>query len=112
MISERRACFVTHAMMRLATATAGNARVFFHYITIGHSRDVIANCAMQPLLLDSSHRAFAQPIGIGKVRFKNAPQHLASALVHLRDARMIINILIQKFPQRSIRFEPIHRCNE
>ncbi len=58
---------------------------------------------MQPLLLDSSHRAFAQSIGIGKVCFKNAPQHLASALVHFRDARMVIDILILKFPERAVR---------
>ena len=82
---------------------SADPRVFFHYITVGHSRDVITNCAMQSLLLDSSHRAFAQSIGIGKVRFKNTPQHLASALVHFRDTRMVIDILIQKFPERAVR---------
>ena len=45
-----------------------------------------------------------ESIGIGKVRLENAPQHLASALVHFRHARMIIDILIQKFPERAVRF--------
>src|SRR6476646_2076231 len=85
------------------TALTGNARVVFHYITVGHSRDVITNCAMQALLFDSSHRAFTQSIGIGKIPFENAPQHLASALVHFRDARMVIDILVQKFPERAVR---------
>ena len=58
---------------------------------------------MQSLFLDTSHRAFAQLVGIGKVRYKNASQHLASALIHFRDARMVINILIQEFSERTIR---------
>jgi hypothetical protein len=58
---------------------------------------------MQSLLFDSSHRALAQPVGIGKIRFKNAPQHLARAPIDFRNARMVIDILIQKFPKRRIR---------
>ena len=58
---------------------------------------------MQSLLFDSSRRALAQSVGIGKVRFKDAPQRLASAAVHFRDPRMIIDIFIQKFPERPIR---------
>ena len=44
---------------------------------------------MQSLLFDSSHRPLAQPVGIGKIRFKNAPQHLACAPIHFRNARMV-----------------------
>jgi hypothetical protein len=36
-----------------------NPRVFFHQIAVRHSRDVIANGAVQPLLLDPSRRSIA-----------------------------------------------------
>ena len=83
---------------------SADPRIFFHYITVGHSRDVIANCAMQSLLFDSSYCASPSLSGSARLSFKNAPQHLASAPVHFRDARMVVDILIQKFPERPIRF--------
>jgi hypothetical protein len=49
---------------------------------------------MQALLLNSSHCALSESVGIAEVRFENAPQHLASALVHFRHPPMVINILI------------------
>ena len=60
---------------------------------------------MQSLRFHSLRGRLAQPAWIDNVTFENLSQHLARALVHFRHARMIINILIQKFPQRAVRFE-------
>ena len=59
---------------------------------------------MQSLVLNSPRGSIAEPLRIDKIRFKNASQHFAGAPVHFGYAGMIINVLIQKFPQRAIRF--------
>src|SRR6266567_7232523 len=81
-----------------------NPLVLFHQISIRHSSDVIAYRAMQSLPFNASRRAIAEPVQIEDVRFENAPQHFASTPVHLRHTWVIIDILIQEFPEGTIRF--------
>src|SRR5262249_41988739 len=83
---------------------AANARIFFQQIAVSHSGYVIANCAMQSLLSASPLCPLTKPVGIGNVPFEHPSQHLARPPVHVRHARMIINILVQEFAERSIRF--------
>ena len=78
--------------------------VFLYQISIRHSSDVIAYRAMQSFPFNASQRPFAEPVGINKVRFENASQHFARTPVHLGHTRVIINILIQEFPEGAIRF--------
>ena len=59
--------------------SARNARIFFHQISVRHTRDVIADCAVQSLLLDPFRRSITEPLRIDKIRFKNAAQHFARA---------------------------------
>src|SRR5436305_14606410 len=76
--------------------------VFLHQISIGHAGDVIAHRAMQPFALDPPSRRISKPVWIEQVTFENFSQHLARAFVYLRHPRVVINILIQKFPERAI----------
>ena len=84
---------------------AVNALIFFHQISICHSSNVIAYRAMQSFPFDAFRRAFAEAVGINKVRFENASQHSARTPVHLGHRRVIINMLIQEFPEGAIRFD-------
>src|SRR5437762_10960388 len=77
-----------------AVPLPSNSLVFFHQIAVGHSCDVIADGAMQSLVLDPSRGALANPVSIDKIGFENASQHLASPPIHFGYARMIINILV------------------
>src|SRR5439155_1718424 len=70
--------------------------------SIGHAGDVIAHRAMQPFALDPPSRRISKPVWIEQVTFENFSQHLARAFVYLRHPRVVINILIQKFPERAI----------
>ena len=79
--------------------------MFLKQIAIGHAGDIIADCPMQSLRLHSLRGRLAKLAWIDNVAFENLSQHLARAPVHFRDARVIINILIQKFPERPVRFE-------
>src|SRR5207253_656967 len=76
--------------------------IFLHQISIGHAGDVIAHRAMQPFALDATRRRVPKPTRIEKVTFENFSQHLARPFVYLRHPRMVIDVLIQKFPQLSI----------
>ena len=58
---------------------------------------------MQPICLDPAGRCSAEPFGIAHKRSEHFAQHLARALIHLRDARMIIDIRIKKFSQLLVR---------
>ena len=60
---------------------------------------------MQSLPFNASRRAVAEPVGIEKVCFENASQHFACTPVHLGHTWVIINILIQEFPEGAIRFD-------
>src|SRR6266550_177210 len=80
-----------------------NPRVFFHQIAVGHSGHVIADRSVKPFLLDSLSRDFAELASISHVAFEDFSQHLARALIHLRHARMIINVRVKKFSERGIR---------
>src|SRR5206468_6372202 len=82
----------------------GNPLVFFHQISIRHSGDVIAYRAMQSLPFNESRRAVAEPVGIEKVYFENASQHFSRTSLQVGHTRVIINILIQEFPEGAIRF--------
>src|SRR5438067_13924427 len=76
--------------------------IFSHQISIGHAGDVIAHRSMQPFALDPPSRRIPKPARIKKVTFEDPSQHLTRSLVYLRHPRVVINILIQKFPERSI----------
>src|SRR3981081_1366119 len=60
---------------------------------------------MQTFAFNPSRRSLAQPGRIENICLKNFSQHLACALVHLRDAWMIVNIFIQEFSQSAVRFQ-------
>ena len=57
---------------------------------------------MQPFALDPSGCRIPEPARIEEVTFENFSQHLTGALVYLRHPGMVIDILIQKFPERAI----------
>ena len=57
---------------------------------------------MQPLALDPSSCRIPEPARIEKVTFENFSQHLTGALVYLRHPGMVVDILIQKFPELTI----------
>jgi len=57
---------------------------------------------MQPFALDPSSCRIPEPARIEKVIFENFSQHFTGALVYLRYPGMVVDILIQKFPERAI----------
>src|SRR5260370_18539935 len=57
---------------------------------------------MQPFALDAPSCRIPEPARIEKVTFENSSQHLTGALVYLRHPGMVIDVLIQKFPERAI----------
>src|SRR6476659_807222 len=76
--------------------------IFLHQIPVGHAGDVIAHRSMQPFALDPSSCRIPEPARIEKVIFENFSQHFTGALVYLRYPGMVVDILIQKFPERAI----------
>ena len=57
---------------------------------------------MQPFALDPARSRISKPTRIEKITFEDFSQHLARAFVYLRHPRVVVNILIQKFPERAI----------
>src|SRR6266581_9030940 len=76
--------------------------ILLYQISIGHAGDVIAHRSMQPFALDPPSRRISKPAWIEQVTFENFSQHLTRAFVYLRHPRMVVDILIQKLPERAI----------
>src|SRR5205823_3799068 len=87
---------------RVESESVPHSGIFLHQISIGHAGDVIAYRSMQPFALDPPRRRIPKSARIEKVTFENLPQHLTRALVYLRHSRVVVNILIQKLPERAI----------
>ena len=62
---------------------------------------------MQSLGLNSFRRRLTQFVRIGQIHLENLAKHFACTSIHFRDARIIINVLVQKFSQIAIRLEQI-----
>src|SRR5437762_280863 len=92
-----------HRDLRQSAPLTRNSRVFLHQVTVGHSRHVIANRAMQTFLIDPLGCDFAELARIGQVALKNFSQHLTRALVQSCHSRMVINVGVEKFSKRGVR---------
>jgi hypothetical protein len=84
------------------SSLAEQARVFIEQIAVGHPREIIADGSVQTIRRQTAQRRRAEQARFFEVSCEHRAEHPATALIHLGDTGMIIEIRVEKLPQLAI----------
>ena len=79
--------------------------MFFEQVAVGHAGQVVADGAVQAVGGDAFRGGVAEQFWPREVGLENIAQQRTGALVRTRHARMVVEVRVEKFPQRAVRLE-------